>query len=321
MNDYGNIEKHRESIMSDIVENRETKVIETPWINLNEKLNGGLYPGLYSIGAISALGKTAFCLQLADHVCKTVPVLYFSIEMSRTELVARSISRNVFEAAIGDFESMQRNKKFSTISALHGFNENFHFFEHHFKQHLKKHKNMNIIEGGFNTSVQTIVDTINSFINDFKIKPVVIIDYLQIISHGKKNRHGDDVYLSDKQAIDEVTKVLKQTSRDTRTCMIVISSFNRQNYNEKVSYESFKESGIIEYTSDVLLGLQLSALSEKTENKEKRQELIQEAKNKEVKEISLMILKQRNGKSNLKQEFNFHAKNNFFEERKKIEKG
>ena len=37
---------------------------------LDEILDGGLYAGLYFVGAISSLGKTTFCLQIADHIAK-----------------------------------------------------------------------------------------------------------------------------------------------------------------------------------------------------------------------------------------------------------
>jgi len=38
--------------------------------------------------------------------------------------------------------------------------------------------------------------------------------------------------------------------------VIGISSFNRENYSAPVSMASFKESGAIEYSSDVLIGMQ-----------------------------------------------------------------
>ena len=59
-----------------------------------DKLAGGLFPGLYVIGAISSLGKTTFVQQLADNVAAAgKPVLFFSLEMSRLEMASKSISR------------------------------------------------------------------------------------------------------------------------------------------------------------------------------------------------------------------------------------
>ncbi len=56
---------------------------------------------------------------------------------------------------------------------------------------------------------------------------------------------------------------LKRISRDFKTPVIGISSFNRDNYNNAVSMQSFKESGAIEYSSDILIGLQNKGAGEK----------------------------------------------------------
>ena len=53
--------------------------------------------GLYIIGAISSLGKTTFALQIADHVAESGrDVIIFSLEMSRKELIDKSICRMIF---------------------------------------------------------------------------------------------------------------------------------------------------------------------------------------------------------------------------------
>ena len=53
--------------------------------------------GLYIIGAISSLGKTTFTLQIADHVAENGrDVIIFSLEMSRKELIDKSICRMIF---------------------------------------------------------------------------------------------------------------------------------------------------------------------------------------------------------------------------------
>ena len=52
--------------------------------------------------------------------------------------------------------------------------------------------------------------------------------------------------------IDDAVRKLKYFQRDTNTTFIVISSFNRTNYAQSVSFECFKESDNIEYTADVV---------------------------------------------------------------------
>ncbi|MEK1365094.1 hypothetical protein HCY77_09385 [Limosilactobacillus fermentum] len=70
--------------------------------------------------------------------------------------------------------------------------------------------------------------------------------------------------------------------------VIVISSFNRLNYNSPVSMEAFKESGDIEYSTDVLIGLQFSGVGQKDFD-------VNEAKKQTPREVEAVILKNRNG--------------------------
>ena len=66
--------------------------------------------------------------------------------------------------------------------------------------------------------------------------------------------------MTDKQKTDENVTELKRISRDFNIPIIAISSFNRDNYTAPVNLSSYKESGAIEYTSDVLIGLQYEGL-------------------------------------------------------------
>ena len=68
--------------------------IPTGFSSLDNHLNGGLTEGLYFLGAISSLGKTTFALQMADQIAEQgQDVIFFSLEMSKYELVAKSLSR------------------------------------------------------------------------------------------------------------------------------------------------------------------------------------------------------------------------------------
>ena len=55
---------------------------------------------------------------------------------------------------------------------------------------------------------------------------------------------------------------LKRISRDFKLPVIAVSSLNRMSYGQRISMEAFKESGAIEYSSDVLIGLQLRGAGE-----------------------------------------------------------
>lgn len=77
----------------------ERPPLSTGFSKLDAALDGGLYDGLYVMGAVSSLGKTAFCMQMADNLARQGrDVLIFTLEMTAFELMARSISRETFLA-------------------------------------------------------------------------------------------------------------------------------------------------------------------------------------------------------------------------------
>lgn len=72
------------------------KPISTGFLLLdNVGLGSGLYNGLYVLGATSGLGKTTFALQIANHIAshENRKVIYYALEMSANELIAKSLSR------------------------------------------------------------------------------------------------------------------------------------------------------------------------------------------------------------------------------------
>jgi replicative DNA helicase len=109
--------------------------------------------------------------------------------------------------------------------------------------------------------------------------PIVCIDYLQLLSGGNENT---------KNALDEALRKIFNFRRKTNTTFIIISSLNRMNYNTEISYESFKETGTIEYSADVIWGLQL-LLSERTAAR------VEAAKKEIPRQVQLKCLKNRFG--------------------------
>ena len=110
--------------------------------------------------------------------------------------------------------------------------------------------------------------------------------------------------MTDKQNTDKAVLELKRLSRDYEIPIFAISSFNRESYSEPVSMKSYKESGAIEYSSDVLIGLQYKDMDyQKGEKQPQRLERIaeiikdvnQRAKNGQDIEIEVKVLKNRNG--------------------------
>lgn len=84
-----------ERLMDEILAGDTSKgVVDTPWPDLNRIL-GGIEPGnLVLIGARPSMGKSAFSLQLAQHIARRHgPVLMVSLEMNEREVTRREVAQ------------------------------------------------------------------------------------------------------------------------------------------------------------------------------------------------------------------------------------
>ena len=102
---------------------------------------------------------------------------------------------------------------------------------------------------------------------------------------------------------------MKDFQRSTQATLLVISSFNRENYYQKVGFSSFKESGAIEYSADVIWGLENHGVD--AEGKLDRDEVIKMSREK-VRKIKFSCLKNRNGGA-YETFFRYHAAYDYFE--------
>ena len=284
----------------------DTPCTPTGFESLDYALGGGLYEGFYVIGAISSLGKTTFTLQMADNIAKSgQDVLIFSLEMARTELMAKSISRLTLETAleIGGRASDAKTARTITTKARRKYftQADKNLVALAINKYAESASNLYIYEGTGKIGTQQIREIVAKHNSTMGRPPVVIVDYLQLLAP-KSDTYGD------KKNIDNAVTELKIISRDFKTPVIAISSFNRGGYNTPVSMESFKESGGIEYSSDVLIGLQLKGVGESSFD-------ANEAKQKNPREIELVILKNRHGETGKKIEFWYNAPFNYFNER------
>lgn len=276
---------------------------KTGFPNLDEKA-GGVYPGLYVLGAISSLGKTTFIHQMADQMATAgEDVLYFSLEQSRLEMVSKSLSRLTAQADV---------KKAVTSLAIRGGNLTPAVLDAADKYASMVGERMNVVEGNFNCTVAFISDYITRYMATTGTKPIVIVDYLQILQ--------GDPRQSTKELVDTNVTELKRISRSKDIPVFIISSLNRTNYMTPVDYESFKESGGIEYTADVIWGLQLDALNDPIFDKEgqvkKKRETIREAKAENPRLVELVCLKNRYGISSYKVGFSYYPQYDLFQPRK-----
>lgn len=292
-----------------IADSVNTPYISTGFRELDKLLDGGLYEGLYIIGAISSLGKTTFALQIADQIAEGgQDVLIFSLEMARNQLIAKSISRITAELAI-DRNQPLNNAKTSRGITVYNFYKSYSDEEKELindaiEQYGDYAKHIYIIEGLGEVGIHEIREAVEEHIRQTGNKPVVIIDYLQIIEPYIDPDHPNRV-LSDKQNMDKAVKELKLISRDNKLPIITISSFNRDNYSSEVSMQAFKESGAIEYSSDVLIGLQLQGIHEDNFD-------VNKAKKEKPRKIEAVILKQREGETGDTVNFSYYPQFNYF---------
>ena len=111
---------------------------------------------------------------------------------------------------------------------------------------------------------------------------------------------------------------LKRMSRSLEIPVFVISSVNRSNYLAPIDFEAFKESGGIEFTSDVVWGLQLDAINDELFNKEgkikEKREKIRDAKAAIPRSIQLVCLKNRYGVSSYTAQFTYYPQYDYFVE-------
>lgn len=288
-----------EKLRSDKVEFLRNKSRKTGFENLDRITN--LYPGLYVLGAISSLGKTTFACQMADQLSEAGEhVLFFSLEQSRFELVTKGLSRLTAKKNMKSALSAMEIREGKMTPEL----------EEAEKEYSKNGEHEIIYECGFDTTVETILDKVKDYmVKNSGVKPVVIVDYLQIVRPVDKRQ-------STKDGVDSNVRAFKKLQTENELVVLLISSLNRSNYLTPVDFESFKESGGIEYTADVIWGLQLSIMNDEMFDKEKalksKREAVVEAKKRKPREVELVCLKNRYGISSYKCKFDYYAQYDYF---------
>lgn len=309
-----------------ISERASIRPIATGYPLLDETLDGGLYEGLYCIGAVSSLGKTTYIMQLADQTANGGnDVLIFSLEMSKYELIAKSLSRLTFIDALNNKqtspEPYKQEKAVTTRGILDGSrysrysNDRLAAIEDAKETYAAYARHIYIKEGIGNIGVMQIREAVERHIKFTGNRPLVIVDYLQILA-------PYDTHATDKQNTDKAVLELKRISRDFKLPMIAISSFNRDSYGKgstgEVRMSSFKESGAIEYSADVLIGLQFTAAG--TLNLDGKNAYCEEEERAQnPRYITLKIMKNRNGTTGGMIDYMYYPAFNLFKETRKRE--
>lgn len=274
--------------------------IPTGLANLDEATGGGLPSGgLTVLGAGSSSGKTTLVIEICDHIAATGrDVLFVTCEQSRHELVSKSLSRMMrltekrnggYYVASADHIMSKAHREEWPQDKTQALLECCTRYTQTIAPHLR------FFEMAGQPSVEEIKDAYKALCVDGKPKPVLAIDYLQLL-------RSKDEHMTERKAIDVNVMELRQLARDMDTAVIVISSINRQSYAEGAGLSGFKESGTIEFSADLALMLQPRGFSdavgkERTEKgaKEKARTELAEHKGKAHRESEVVVLKNRGG--------------------------
>lgn len=294
--------------------------LDTGFPRLNELLGGGIAPGLMVLGASPGLGKSTFALQLAENVARAEDgpaVLFFSLEMPDERVVAKAISRSGFMAARSAGEITAQTGRGEAAAVLATADELLSGGLVGEKRRRMEQAKAEVARGSELYVIDEAMSArqIAAFAAEFcreqralgKTRPpMVIVDYLQILPVDPSVRG----FVSDRQRVESDLAQMVALSRENRIPVLLISSLNRGSYSDPMKMESFKETGGIEYSADVLMGLQFSACH----GGKQKNFSITEEKSAYPRQMELVILKQRYGVGSGQIPLRYYAEYDYFEE-------
>ena len=211
--------------------------IPTGFIDLDYKTAGLHNSDLVLIAARPAMGKTAFVLNIAQHVAvhSKVPVAIFSLEMSKEQLVNRMLASE----AMVDSQKMRTGK-----------------LEDSDWQKVAR------ALGPLSEAPIYIDDTPGASIMEIRAKcrrlkieknlGLVVIDYLQLMQ-GKGGKSD-----SRQQEISEISRSLKILAKEINVPVLTLSQLSRapeQRQDHRPILSDLRESGAIEQDADIVMFL------------------------------------------------------------------
>ena len=296
------------SLIKETLNSVEKKQYKTNITSIDNFYNGGLKPELYVIGAEPGVGKTTLALQLADGLAvNNYDIAYFSLEMSADEMVTKSLSRMSYTKNITldeyDYSNIEPFTYESFSDVIHNVDKSnisnlIQTYE------LTIYPKVNFIycrEFKPYYTLKNVEMTIINYTRYHNTKPVIIIDYLQLLRLNDDVDEGNGIRLD----TSEIVKQLKQYSKKYNVPIIVISSLNRASYRigkknqDELGLDCFKETGGIEYTADNLLVIVPQSNINTSED---------------TMFLDLFILKNRHGKKNVKLPFIFNGAYSYYQE-------
>lgn len=241
--------------------------LKSGFYDLDLLTNGFQKSDLIIIAGRPSMGKTAFALNITLNVIKQlrVPVLFFSLEMSKEQMSYRLLSNetkiNTLRLKKGNLykeDWLVINDSIKNLSTLPLF-----------------------IDDNSNPSISDIVAKIKQIIFEQNKLGLIIIDYLQLMQNSKfkvENRV---------QELSQITRSLKNIAREFEVPIIALSQLSRSvenRINKRPILSDLRESGSIEQDADLVLMLY-------RENYYNSKLIPETSKN----TVELIIAKQRNG--------------------------
>ena len=239
-------------------ESRTFEPIPTGIKDIDRALEGGfIRKTLVTLGAPPAMGKTALAQWIFENIAAAGHhVLYLNLEMSREQLLARSISRLAWKYSKQDF---------STLEVLRGYGwtdeqrEAITQAAARYKAEIAPTFIYN--PDGVGNDIDSILSAMEAETARIKAQgkpaPLVCIDYLQLVDSG------------DRDAIEGMKAVifrLKDFAKRENTVVFLIIANNRaSNKTGTVEMESGRDTSAIEYSGDFMLGLAYTAIEDRRE--------------------------------------------------------
>jgi replicative DNA helicase len=222
---------------------------------------------LIVIAGRPSMGKTALALNIGLNIIKNLhlPILFFSLEMSKEQLAYRLLTnetnitnRSLKTGNLYEKDWLQLNKTIKNLSTLPFF-----------------------IDDTPNPSVSNIKSKIKKVVFEQNQIGLIIIDYLQLLQNSKfkiDNRV---------QELSQITRSLKNIAREFQVPVIALSQLSRNvenRTNKRPLLSDLRESGSIEQDADIVLMLYRDHYY--------NPKIIQ---NNEKDDVELIIAKHRNG--------------------------
>ncbi|BBB90622.1 MAG TPA: replicative DNA helicase [Methylomusa anaerophila] len=202
-----------------------------------DKLTSGLQPSdLILIAARPSMGKTAFVLNIAQHVAvrDKKPVAFFSLEMSKEQLVQRMLCAeapiDAQRLRIGELEHEDWNKLVRAADRLAAAPI--------------------FIDDTADVSVMEMRSKARRLKIDHDLS-LIIIDYLQLMQGGVNGGRSENR----QQEISEISRSLKALARELKVPVVALSQLSRSvesRQSKKPMLSDLRESGSLEQDADIV---------------------------------------------------------------------